>query len=146
MHDVGVEIHIHLVTLQIHVLVLHLGITVEVSRSCIGIVGHGVLGRVFHRGIDTVLTLTVQTVQAQGVVDGLVALVNQELQGVHLQGIDNQGRSNGVSVGRHIDHTLLVITETHGRHFRHHKNEDEKQDKYERFSSHGCKGTKKFRV
>ena len=87
INQTGVQVHVNLVTFQIHILVVHLGITVQVGIARSSLVGHGVFGRILHRGVDTVLALTVQAVHVQGVVNGLVALIDQQLQRVHLRGI-----------------------------------------------------------
>ena len=166
MHQAGVQRHVDLVALEVHVLVLHVRLAKEVGHAGDAVVGHGVGGGVLHGGVDAVLALAVQGVGGQGVVDGLVALPDEQLQGVHGRRVGQQALSRvadqrvaGCSVGGQgvagcsvsgqgvsRQSPRLLLCKAQPRDFRHHENDDEKQQKYERFSSHGCKGTKKLRV
>ena len=79
MHEATVEVHVYLVALQVHVLILHVRVAVEECKSRRCLVSQGVFGCIFHRRVDTVFPLSVDTVEGQGVVYGLVMMVNGEL-------------------------------------------------------------------
>ena len=163
MYQTGIERHVYLVTLQVHILILHVRLTIEVGNSRLSVVCHRVLSRIFHRRIDTVLALAISGVGGQRVIDSLVALPDKQLQRVHRGSIGDVFVDSGTvdySTGAHnlldgvainiVDHNVAnhnaihpsnALGKAQPRHFRHHKDDDEKQQKYERFSSHGCKGT-----
>ena len=65
MHQTGVERHVNLVALQVHVLILHVRLAIEVGNARLALVGHRVLCRIVHRGIDTVLTLAIDRIGTQ---------------------------------------------------------------------------------
>ena len=49
MHKVAVETHKDFLTGQIHILVLHLRVTIEVSQCFSCVIGQRVVGRILHR-------------------------------------------------------------------------------------------------
>ena len=87
MHEVTVETQVDLLAGEVHVLVFHLRVTIEVRQTRRGTIGQRVVGRIFHRRIDTVLAALVDTVLCQRVVDGLVMLIDSQLDGVHRRGV-----------------------------------------------------------
>ena len=87
MHEVAVETHIYLLTGKVHVGILHLRVTIQMSRSTYGIVCQRVISRILHRGIDTVLSFFVDAVECERVVNGLVVLIYRQLERVHLSGV-----------------------------------------------------------
>ena len=82
-----IHIDAHTLTLQVHVLVIHLGLSVQVGHLLGGIVYQGVGCGIFNGRFYAILFLLVDTVQTDGVVDGLVVSVDSQLQGVHLRGV-----------------------------------------------------------
>ena len=98
MYERGVEAHVYLVALQVHVLVFHVAVAEEVGHTRGSLVDERVLGREHHRCIDAVLLLTVQGVESQRVVDHLIVFIDGQLERVHRGSVALQG-----GVGRTID-------------------------------------------
>ena len=87
MHQIAVKAHMDVFTSQVHIGVLHLGVTKEMGRRCGGIIDQRVIGRILHRGIDTVLPMTVDAVQCQRVINSLIMLVDGQLDGIHRRSV-----------------------------------------------------------
>ena len=87
MHDATVKTHIDLLTRQIHIGILHLGITVEMG--CLGgrIIHERILRLISYRGIDTTSLCPEDAVCLDRVVNGLVVFIDSQLQRVHLGSI-----------------------------------------------------------
>ena len=83
VHEVAVETHEDLLAGQIHVLVFHLRRAIQTCLRDGCVIGQRVVGGVFHGRVDTTLTATVDAVEGEGVVNGLVVLIDRQLQGVH---------------------------------------------------------------
>ena len=138
MHKVTVETHVDLLTLEVHVLVFHLRLSIEMGQSRGGLVGQRVVGGIFHGRIDTVLTTAVDTVECQRVVDGLVMLIDSEFNGVHRRrvtldldrGFGKCFRNNSIC----RDAVIILLGPTGFRNKRHrhlcHHQKDDKQHQY----------------
>ena len=72
MHHIAVHVDIHLLALQVHVLILHVGLAVKMSRARGGVIHYRVVRRILHRGVDAVGLFPVDAVQTYRVVDNLV--------------------------------------------------------------------------
>ena len=108
-HRTAVQVHEDLVARKFHVLIIHLRIAIQKGRSRGRIVDEGVVGRVLHRCIDAVRACPHHTVGTDGVVDGLVVMVDRQLERVHLRGIRNMlvvlpACPCGLSLKQTVDH------------------------------------------
>ena len=79
-----VEIHVYLVALKVHVLILHVRVSVEMSQASGSLVGKRVFGSVFHRRVDAVFPSSVDAVESKRIVNSLIVVVYGKLQRVHL--------------------------------------------------------------
>ena len=158
MHQAGVERHVYLVALQVHVLILHVRLAIEVGNARLALVGHRVLCRIVHRGIDTILTLAIDRIGTQGVVDGFVVYPDGLMQRVHqrsivlqqgvaLQRVKQKGvfaqwfGCNGLGFFNNRVAGSFPLGKAHLWHIRQRKNDDEKQQEKKRLFFHGCKIT-----
>ena len=80
MHHTTVEAHVDFCALQVHVLIFHVGITIDVSRLRRGHIDQRVVALILHRGIDGILLRTVQTVEGNRVVDGFIVLIDGQFE------------------------------------------------------------------
>ena len=78
-----VEIHVYLVALKVHVLILHVRVSVEMSQASGSLVGKRVFGSVFHRRVDAVFPSSVDAVESKRIVNSLIVVVYGKLQRVH---------------------------------------------------------------
>ena len=72
----GVHIHADTVTREVVFLIFHAGITIEMGRTLLGVVDEGVLGGIADRGVDATGPATVDGVEADGVVDDFIMMVD----------------------------------------------------------------------
>ena len=108
-HRTAVKVHEDLVARKLHVLIIHLRIAIQKGRSRGRIVDEGVVGRVLHRCIDAVRACPHHAVGTDGIVDGLIMMVDRQLERVHLRGIGNMPaaflvRSCPLSLQQTVDH------------------------------------------
>ena len=127
---------------QVHVLVLHIGLAVDIGTLGFGVVDQRVVALVAYRCVDTVLLGSVDRVEAYRVVDGFVVVIYGQLERVHLGGI-NGGKGggdvflNGVFQGDGVVFHLPVSLLTRGcGGLGHHKDDGKQEDYYKRFSLH----------
>ena len=150
MHEVTVKTHVDLLTLEVHVLVLHVRLTIEVCQTRGGIIGQRVVGHIFHRRVDTILTTAVDAVLGQRVVHGLIMLIDSQFDGVHRRGValdlgGSISSDEGIHDHRFGHNTIVCLHSPHGfgdklhRYFRHHKKYDEQHQDDGRFSFHAAK-------
>ena len=62
MYEVTIQTHVYLFTGQVHILVFHRRIAIKMGQSGSSTISQGVISRIFHRRVDTVLTATIDTV------------------------------------------------------------------------------------
>ena len=116
MHHIAVQAHEDILAGQVHILVLHLRITIEIGARTDGIIGQRVVGRILHRRVDTVLTAAIHAVTGQGVVHHLIIFIDGQLNRVHRCGIAF-GLDGGFSPGSlffgdiHRGHVLQPLTQ-----------------------------------
>ena len=68
-----------------------MGITKEISHAMAGLIEQGVVGRELHGRINTMLSLTIDTVECQRVVNSLIMEIDSQFQRVHHRGVTLQG-------------------------------------------------------
>ena len=88
-HERGVHVEGDVVGLETHVLILHIGLSVEVGESALGVVDEAVFGAVFHGGVESRLA------QAEGVGLGAGCGVAAQAVGVEQAGIFGHGEAVG---------------------------------------------------
>ena len=80
-HERGVHVEGDVVGLETHVLILHIGLSIEVGESALGVVDEAVFGGVFHGGVESRLA------QAEGVGLGTGGGVAMQAVGVAMQAV-----------------------------------------------------------
>ena len=78
MYEVTIQTHVYLFTGQVHILVFHRRITIKMSQSGSSTISQGVVSRIFHRRVNTILTAAIDTIQGQRVIDGFIMLVDSQ--------------------------------------------------------------------
>ena len=87
MYKTAVKTQLDLVALQVHVFILHLSRTVEMSSIGRCHIDQRVVGLIGDGGVDAVFLLTVDRVETQRVVYRLIVMIDSELQRVHARGV-----------------------------------------------------------
>ena len=85
--QVAVETHTDILAGEVHVLVFHRRTAIEEGARGAGLVDEGVVGCIFHGGVDTILSALVDAVAGQGVVNNLIIFIDGQFQGIHLRGV-----------------------------------------------------------
>ena len=80
IYEAGVEGEVNLLTVEVHVFILHIRLSVEVCLLVSGMIDEGVVSLVGHRSVDAVLSLSVDGIEADGVVDALIMLLDGKLE------------------------------------------------------------------
>ena len=92
-HERGVHVEGDVVGLETHVLILHIGLSVEVGESALGVVDEAVFGGVFHGGVEARLA------QAEGVGLSTGGGVATQAVGIAQAGIFGHGEAVGGDAG-----------------------------------------------
>ena len=136
-----VHIHSDAVGGEVHVLVLHVGVAVEMRHLVMGVVDQGVGGGVVDRCVHSTRLLPLDAVEADAVVDDLVVLPDSLLQGVHPHGvallhadfvaesIDEYGVAHRHGSGVAGSLLLAFLLCRHTRTCHHHRRDGGKQHK-----------------
>ena len=129
-HIAFVQIHGDAVGGKIHVLVLHVRVSIEMRHLVVGIIYQRVVGLILYRCVDASRLLSVDTVESDTVIHHLIMFPYSLLQRVHLGGIglrsddfiaeriDKDGVAH--SHGSGISLLLLVFSCRHTRVCNHH--------------------------
>ena len=91
------------------------------------LIGHGVVGSIFHRRVNTVLALAIGRVGSQGVVNGFIAQPYRLMQRVHGSSIGNIALHSNSVDSNGVDYNRVALThagKAQMRYFCHDKNHD----------------------
>ena len=141
MNKTAIEIHGDALTGDVHVLILHIGVPIEVDLLMGGVVDHGVLSLILHGGFQSVFLLPIEGVETDRVVDSLIVVEDGQLQRVHLRGVGLmlQRRIACGTVGHgllHLSLRLLSLAEDGHTIIGHHHNDSKKKKRYDRLAPH----------
>ena len=96
-----VQIHRDAVGGEIHVLVLHVRVAIEMRHLAVGIIHQRVVGLVIDRCVDAARLLSIDTIEPDAVIHHLIVFPYSLLQGIHLRGIAGGIILQGIDDGRH---------------------------------------------
>ena len=80
MNDAAIHVDMNALALEIHVLIFHIRRTIKIGRSIACIINHRVVGREVDGCFDAVLLLSIERIEMDRIVNGLVVAIDGKLQ------------------------------------------------------------------